>query len=343
MFKWLRILGGTLRSVVKCRRDPALENPALRQRLAVLKHAHPGVRSPRCSDTDRIFWIFLSKIWRSWNAALRVAQPETVGRWHCQGSRYYWRWKSRGRGRPKLDPGIRALIRRMCRANPLWGAPRIHGEWLELGTEISETTVAKYVIRCHGPRSQAWRHFLLNHAKDTIALDFFAVPTATFKVLFILIILSHDRRRILHFNAAKHPTATWTARQLVQACRSDEAPRYLIRDRDGIYGEGFHGQARALEIEEVPTAPQSPWHNSYAERLIGSIRRECLNHVVVLGARHLHRILSSYAVYYNQARTHLSLSKDAPAVRLIQPPDRGVVRELAHVGGLHHEYVRMAA
>jgi transposase InsO family protein len=196
------------------------------------------------------------------------------------------------------------------------GAPRIHGELLKLGIETSETTVA---------------------------LDFFTVPTATFKVLFVLVILSHERRRILHFNATEHPTAVWTARQLLEACGIEEAPRYLIRDRDAIYGEAFCRQARALEIEQAPTAPQSPWQNPYAERAIGSIRRECLDHMIVLGAGHVRRILLSYADYYNRARTHLSLSKDAPDGRTIQPPDQGNVTALEHVGGLHHEYVRMAA
>jgi transposase InsO family protein len=223
------------------------------------------------------------------------------------------------------------------------GAPRVHGELLKLGIEISETTVAKYMIRRRGPPSQAWRTFLMNHAKETIALDFFTVPTATFKLLFILIILSHDRRRILHFNVTEHPTAAWTARQLLEACGPDEAPGYLIRDRDGIYGEAFHRQARALEIDEVPTAPQSPWQNPYAERAIGSIRRECLDQMIILSAGHLRRILSGYALYYNRVRTHLSLCKDAPERRAAQLPERGVVKELDHVGGLHHEYVRMAA
>jgi transposase InsO family protein len=231
----------------------------------------------------------------------------------------------------------------MCRANPLWGAPRIHGELLKLGIEVSETTVAKYMIRRCGPPSQTWRIFLQNHAKELIALDFFTVPTATFRVLFVLVILSHSRRRILHFNATEHPTAAWTARQLLEACSTDETPRYLIRDRDAIYGEAFHRQARALRIEQIPTAPQSPWQNPYAERMIGSIRRECLDHVIVLGELHLKRILSSYADYYNGARTHLSLYKDAPEGRTTRRPEQGGVIELERVGGLHHQYVRMAA
>ena len=231
----------------------------------------------------------------------------------------------------------------MCRANPLWGAPRIHGELLKLGIDICETTVAKYMIKRRGPPSQAWKTFLENHLKETIALDFFTVPTATFKVLFVLVILSHDRRRILHLNVTGHPTAVWTARQLLQSCGIDNQPQYLIRDRDAIFGDAFHRQLRALGIEDVPTTPKSPWQNPYAERVIGSIRRECLDHVIVLDEAHLRRILSKYAEYYNGARTHLALHKDSPDERPVCTLDLGTVRERAHLGGLHHQYVRVAA
>ena len=325
---------------MRCRHDLATENLALRQQLAVMKYQRPR---PRLTDADRLFWLFLSRIWLGWHASLHIVQPETVVRWHRQGFRYYWRWKSRHRGRPRVDPEIRALIRRMCQANPLWGAPRVHGELLKLGIEVSETTVSKYMTKHRGPPSQNWRTFLQNHAKELIALDFFTVPTATFRVLFVLVILSHDRRRILHFNVTEHPTAAWTARQLLEACGTDNAPRFLVRDRDAIYGETFRRQVTALKIQEVPTAPRSPWQNAYAERVIGSIRRECLNHMIVLGERHLRRILRSYVDYYNETRTHLSLDKDAPEGRPIQPPDQGRVLEFKRVGGLHHEYVRRAA
>jgi transposase InsO family protein len=214
---------------------------------------------------------------------------------------------------------------------------------LKLGIDVSETTVSKCMIRRRGPPSQTWRTFLENHAKELVALDFFTVPTASFKVLFVLVILSHDRRRILHVNATEHPTAAWTARQLREACGIEDTPKYLIRDRDAIYGAAFHRQARALRIKQAPTAPQSPWQNPYAERVIGSIRRHCLDHVIVLGERHLKRILSSYVDYYNGTRTHLCIYKDAPDGPPAQPPEQGRVVELNRVGGLHHEYVRMAA
>ncbi len=325
---------------MRCRHDLAAENLALRQQLAVMKYQRPR---PRLTDTDRFFWVLLSRVWTDWYASLHIVKPETVVRWHRQGLRYYWRWKSRHRGRPKADPEIRALIRRLCRANPLWGAPRVHGELLKLGIEVSESAVSKYMIKHRGPPSQNWRTFLQNHANELSALDFFTVPTAKFRLLFVLVIMSHDRRRILHFNVTQHPSAAWTARQVVEAYGADNAPRFLVRDRDAIYGETFQRQVTALKIQEVLTAPRSPWQNAYAERVIGSIRRECLNHMIVSGERHLRRILRSYVDYYNETRTHLSLDKDAPEGRPIQPPDQGRVFELKRVGGLHHEYVRRAA
>jgi len=340
MFKWLEIVFGTVGAVIRCRHHLATENLALRQQLAVMKYQRPR---PKLTDADRLFWVVLSRIWSGWLASLHIVQPETVVRWHRQGFRYFWRWKSRHRGRPEVDPEIRALIRRMCRANPLWGAPRIHGELLKLGIDVSESTVSKYMIKRRGPPSQSWRTFLQNHAKELIALDFFTVPTATFRILFVLVILSHDRRRILHFNVTVHPTAAWTARQLLEACGTDKLQRFLVRDRDAIYGESFRRQVTALKIQDVPTAPRSPWQNAYAERVIGSIRRECLNHMIVLGERHLRRILRSYVDYYNETRTHLSLDKDTPKGRPIQRRDQGTVIELKRVGGLHHEYVRRAA
>ncbi|MCZ6862091.1 MAG: integrase core domain-containing protein [Alphaproteobacteria bacterium] len=318
----------------------AIENLVLRQQLAVLKQRRPR---PRLTDADRLFWVVLSKIWPGWREPLHIVQPETIVRWHRQGFRYYWRWKSGRRGRPRIYPEIRDLIRRMCQGNPLWGAPRIHGELLKLGIEASEATVSKYMIKRRGPPSQTWRTFLENHAKEIIALDFFTVPTATFRILFVLIILSHDRRRILHVNVTTHPTAAWTARQLLEACGTDVEPRYLLRDRDAIYGKAFRRQVTALGINEVTTAPRSPWQNPYAERLIGSIRRECLDHMIITSERHLKRILSSYVDYYHSARTHLSLEKDAPEGRVVQPIEKGRVVELKRVGGLHHLYTRMAA
>jgi transposase InsO family protein len=276
---------------------------------------------------------------------LVIVQPETVVRWHRQGFRYYWNWKSRrGRsGRPQLDPAIRTLLCRMSRANPLWGAPRIHGELLKLGIDISQTTVAKYMLHRRRPPSQTWRAFLDNHLEDLVAIDFFTVPSATFHILFVFVVLAHDRRRVLHFNVTEHPTAEWTAQQILEAFPWDTAPRYLLRDRDAVYGVHFRRRVAELDITEVLTAPRAPWQNPYVERLIGSIRRDCLDHVIVIGEAHLRRVLGAYLGYYQSSRTHLSLAKDTPEPREVQPPTMGEVVELPEVGGLHHRYERRAA
>jgi putative transposase len=341
MVRWLRILFGTLRSCLRTRRELALENLALRQQVAVWKARQPR---PRLTEMDRLFWVLLSRLWTRWRHSLQVVRPETVVGWHRQGFRRYWAWKSRRRsGRPMISTELRDLIRRMSSANPLWGAPRIHGELLKLGLTVSQATVSKYMVRPRRPRSQGWRTFLKNHAEHLIGLDFFTVPTATFRVLFVLVMLTHSQRRLVHLNVTEHPTAEWTARQLLEACALEEAARYVIRDRDQVYGERFSRQARMLDIREVVIAPRSPWQNAYAERMIGSMRRECLDHVVVIGERHLRAILTKYVDYYHRSRTHLSLAKDAPEPRTVQRPCEGRVVAMPRVGGLHHEYVRRAA
>jgi transposase InsO family protein len=231
----------------------------------------------------------------------------------------------------------------MSRANVTWGAPRIRNELAKSGIEVSRSTVAKYMLRHRKPPSPTWRSFLDNHLKTLVSLDFFVVPTATFRVLFVLLILAHDRRRVLHFNVTSDPSAEWTAQQLVQTFPGDTAPRYLLRDRDGVYGKYFRRRVKNLGIKEVLTAARSPWQSPYVERLIGSVRRDCLHHVIVLGERHLRRVLRSYIDYYHRSRCHLSLAGDAPEPRAVHPPTMGRVVELPEVGGLHHRYVRKAA
>jgi transposase InsO family protein len=231
----------------------------------------------------------------------------------------------------------------MSLANPRWGAPRIHGELLKLGIQVSQATVAKYIVRHRKPPSQNWRTFLKNHMQTLVSADFFVVPTITFRLLFVFVILSHDRRRPVHFAVTANPTAEWTARQLLEAFPWDSAPRYLLRDRDRCYGEKFHKATQSLGIREVLTAAMSPWQNPYVERLIASIRRECLDHVIVLNETGLRRVLKSYLEYYERTRTHLSLEKDAPIPRTVQPPEFGAVIQLPEVGGLHHRYERRAA
>jgi transposase InsO family protein len=340
MIKWLKILLDTFISALRCQRELAIENLALRQQLAVLKNNYPR---PKLTDTDRLFWVILSKLWGGWREAIHLVQPQTVVNWHRKAFRFYWRRKSRRLGRPRTSNEIRRLIQRMCIANPLWGAPRIHGELLKLGFDISESTVSKYMIRRRKPPSQTWRVFLKNHAREIIAADFFTVPTVNFRVLFVFVILSHDRRRILHFNVTQNPTAVWTSRQLLECCGLNEELRYLLRDRDAIYGAKFCHQADVLGLNEVITAPCSPWQNPYVERVIGSIRRECLDHLIILNAQHLKHTLTDYLSYYHCSRTHLSLAKDTPDGREAHCLDRGRIVEHKKVGGLHHMYTRMAA
>ena len=338
----LLALLGTVPALFQTHRSLALENLALRQQLAILRSSQ---RRPRLTTADRWFWVVLARRWSEWRSALAIVTPDTVLRWHREGFRRHWARKSRGRepGRPALDPQVVRLIRDMSGANPLWGAPRIHGELLKLGVEVSQATVSKYMPRHRRPPSQTWRSFIDNHLHDLVALDFFTVPTATFRVLFVLVILRHDRRRIVHFNVTSHPTAQWTSQQLVEAFPWDTPPSHLLRDRDSIYGTAFQRRAASLGIAEVRTTPRSPWENPYAERLIGSIRRECLDHVIVLGERHLRRILTEYFEYYSRSRTHLSLEKDAPEPRTTEGPENGKVVALPRVGGLHHHYTRRAA
>jgi transposase InsO family protein len=229
----------------------------------------------------------------------------------------------------------------MAHANATWGAPRVHGELQKLGIGVSQATVSKYMPRRRKPPSQTWRTFLENHVRELVSVDFLTVPSAGFRVLFVFVALAHDRRRILHYNVTEHPTAEWTAQQVVEAFPWDTAPRYLLRDRDSVYGDAFRHRVRGLGIEEVLTAPRSPWQNPFVERVLGSIRRELLDHVIVLNEDHLRRILGGFLSYYHDDRTHLSLDKDAPRSRPIET--RGETVELPRVGGLHHRYARRAA
>ncbi len=334
----IRILVQFLRGVLRDRTELAAENLALRQQLAILERT---TKRPRLRKRDRIFWALLSRIWTGWRSALLIVQPDTVVGWHRQGFKLFWRWKSQGKpGRPRIEAEIRKLIRRMSRENPLWGTPRIQSELALLGHVVAASTIDKYRVRSRKPPSQTWRTFLDNHIQDIVAVDFFTVPTATFRILFAFIVLRHDRRHVVHFNVTAHPTAEWAAQQIVEAFPNDEAPRYLIRDRDEIYGNAFQRRVKHMDIEEGPIAPRSPWQNPYCERLIGSIRRECLNHVIVLNEAHVRRILASYFAYYHESRAHLSLERNAPVPRRVEHPSEGKVIAIPQVGGLHHRYCR---
>src|SRR6187455_594731 len=259
---------------------------ALRHQLNVLRRTSP--RRPVFSNFDRMIFVWLYRIPPRMLDALTIVEPETVVRWHRAGFRSFWRWKSRRRaGRPSVTPEIRQLIREMSVANPLWGAPRIHGELLKLGIDVGQTSVAKYMARRRGPPSQGWKTFLRNHADGIAAMDLFVVPTASFRLLYGLLIVGHGRRQVLWFGVTAHPTAEWLANQLTEACGWEQIPRYLIRDRDGAYGKIFLRRVRSIGIRDRPTSPRSPWQNAYAERLNGSIRRKCTDHIIIFGERHL--------------------------------------------------------
>jgi len=314
------------------------ENAALRYQLIVLRRKVGG--RIRLTNGGRLFFIQLYRWFPSVLKVITVIRPETLVRWHRAGFRRYWRWKSRSfGGRPQIDTELRALIRQMSTENPLWGAPRIHGELLKLGFEVAQSSVAKYMVKRRGPPSQGWRTFLRNHVPEIAAMDLFVVPTIGFDLLYAFIIIRLDRRDLVWINVTTNPTAEWIARQITEAFPWNEAPHYLIRDRDRIYGTIVTRRLRAMGIRDKPIAPASPWQNSFAERLIGSIRRECVDHVVVLGEAHLRRILQTYACYYNKIRTHRSLNKDAPASRPVQPT--GSIKSHSILGGLHHHYVRI--
>jgi len=343
MLALLTTLLAVLPSILRSRSALELENLALRHQIGVLQRS--AAKRPKLTTGDRLFWICLSRLWRDWRSVLAIVQPETVVAWHRAGFRLFWTWKvRRGRpGRPLISREVRDLIRKMCRENPLWGAPRIHGELLKLGINIAESSVSKYMVRRNKTPSQTWRTFLENHAQQLISIDFFTVPTIRFQVLYVFLILAHDRRRILHFNVTAHPTAEWTGQQLREAFPFAQLPAYLLRDHDAIFGHEFREQVRDLGICEVLSAPRSPWQRAYVERVIGSIRRECLDHVIVFNENSLRRMLNSYFDYYHRSRTNLSLGKDPPEPRAIQPPELGSVVAVPQVGGLHHCYERRAA
>ena len=339
MLELLNVFRWVIVDLFRSRKSLEAEVITLRQQLNVLRRS--AAKRPALSRFDRLLFVFLYRLVPSVLDAVTIVRPETVIRWHRAGFRAFWRWKSRARraGRPQVPIELRQLIRQVSIANPLWGAPRIHGELLKLGIDVGQTSVAKYMARRRRPPSQGWRTFLLNHADGIAAIDLFVVPTLSFRLLYGVLVLRHDRRRILWIGVTAHPSAEWIARQVTEAVAWADAPQYLIRDRDRVYGEVFTRRLRAMGIRDRPTAARSPWQNGHAERLIGSIRRECLDHVVVRGERHLRHVLRAYAQYYNAARTHLSLVKDAPVPRPVQPV--GSILPLPILGGLHHHYVRI--
>ena len=298
---WLALFLAGASSVLKTRAALQLENVALRHQIGVLQRS--AKKRPRLHAADRLLWVWLSRVWADWRSSLVIVKPETVVGWHRKAFRLFWTWKiRRGKtGRPAVPHDVRDLIRRMSKENPGWGAPRIHGELLKLGINIGETSVSKYLVRNRKPPSQTWRTFLDNHLKSLVSVDFFTVPTIRFQVLYVFLVLAHERRRILHFAVTAHPTAEWTAQQLREAFPWDSAPRYLLRDRDRIFGHDFVEQVKAMGIKQVLSAPRSPWQRAYVERVIGTIRRECLDHMIVFNESSLSRHLQAFVGYYNCA------------------------------------------
>jgi transposase InsO family protein len=338
MFAILYALGMLIVDLFKSRSRLEAENLFLRHQLNVALRRAPHRLQLRGSDRALLVWMV--RLWPRLLDTVQVVEPETILRWHRAGFKVFWRWKSRNRaGRPKIDRGLRDLIQRISRENPLWGASRIHGELLMLGFEVAQSTVSKYMVRGRNPPSQTWKTFLRNHAQAIAAIDMCVVPTLTFDLLFAFLVLGHGRRQLLWIEVTRHPTAEWLARQITEAFPWSSAPAYLVRDNDSAYGHVFTHRLRAMGIRDRPISPRSPWQNSHVERLIGTVRRECLDRILIFGEQHLRRVLASYAAYYNQARTHLALQKDAPFHRAVQRS--GAVVAIPILAGLHHQYVRI--
>jgi transposase InsO family protein len=331
-----------LAAILKSRAALQTENLALRHQLIVL---HRSVKRAKVRRADRILWSVLSRVWRDWKDALIFVKPETVIRWQKRRFKEHWtRLCQAGMpGRPQTPKEIKELIRMMSRMNPTWGSPRIQGELAKIGIDVSKSTVEKYMVRAPKPSSPTWRGFLKNHAKDIVSVDFLVVPTVRFTVLYVFIFPSVDRRRVIHFNVTSNPTAAWAAQQVVGAFPWDTKPKYLLRDRENIYGHWFQERVRGMGIEQVLIAPRSPWQNAYSERLNGSVRRECLDQVIFFSEAHLRRILKDYFQYYNRDRVHQGLDMDTPEGRVVQPPCEGKVVPVSHIGGLHYTYERRAA
>jgi hypothetical protein len=346
MIAWLRHFLGWIISAFSSREDLVLENLALRRQLLAL-HAQRPRR--QLTALHKLFWIALRTFWSGWTTPLVLVSPRTVVNWHRAGFRLYWTWISRVRrvgGRKCVSKEVRALIFRMVAENPTWGAPRIHGELCKLGFDVSERSVSRWIRRARRdphPVKQ-WLTFLRNHREAIAAMDFFTVPTLTFGVLHCFFVIAHDRRKILHFQVTRNPNALWVVQQLREAWGYQEPHRFLLFDRDTKFGAEVVSAVRNMGSQPTPTAFRSPWQNGVAERWVGSCRRDLLDHVIILNERHLKRLMSAYLLYYHTDRTHLGLSKDAPAGRpiAVRSGAGSEIQSLPRLGGLHHRYAMAA-
>ena len=342
----LQTIGLFVSVILRCfraRRSLLLENLLLRQQLAIFKRKRPR---RRLHVLDKVFWVLAQRCWSGWKRALIVVSPETVVRWHRAGFKMYWRAISRARrviGRKRISREVRDLIFRMVAENSTWGAPRIHGELLMLGFDVSERTISRWMRRA--PRNpepaKRWLAFLRNHREAIAAMDFFTVPTITFGVLYCFFVISHDRRRILQFNVTRHPTTEWIIQQLREAFPYGAGSQFLIFDRDGKYGSEVPIAVRSMSLTPVRTSFESPWQNGVAERWIESARRDLLDHVIPFDEAHLKPLLAEYVRYYHEDRTHLGLDKETPGKRVLSK-NPGRVRSRPRLGGLHHRYERAA-
>jgi hypothetical protein len=322
----------------KSRRRLEAENLVLRHQLNVLQQR--AARRLYLRWADRALFVWLYRRCPRILDSVTIVRPETVVRRHRLGFAAYWRWKSRPLGgRPRIGKEVRDLIRRMSFENPLWGAPKIHGELRKLGIEVAQSTVSIYMVPRQDRPLLTWKTFLRNHAEGIASIDLFVVSTIAFEQLFAFLVLGHGRRQLLWIAVTRNPTAEWLARQITEAFPWDRAPKYLIRDNDRTFGSAFKARVRAMGIRDRPTSFRSPWQNGYVERLIGSVRRECTDHLIVFNAEHLRRILAKYTTYYDEVRTHISLGKDAPCGRQIERFADIVAHPI--LGGLHHRYARI--
>jgi putative transposase len=343
MFGLLRLLLGSILRAFQSRSNLLIENLVLRQQLAVFKRRHPR---PPLSVLDRVFWVSVHRFWSGWRQALVVVSPETVVRWHRAGFALYWRAISRVRrvvGRKRVSKELRDLIFRMVTENPTWGAPRIHGELLMLGFDVSERTISRWMRRA--PRdpepAKRWLAFLRNHREAIAAMDFFTVPTVTFRLLYCFFVISHDRRQILHVNVTRHPTSAWITQQLREAFPFRTEAKFMLFDHDSKFSFEVALAIRSLNVRPVRTSVESPWQNGVAERWIESCRRDLLDHIIAFDEQHLKRLLADYLRYYHEDRTHLGLNKTTPNNRL-RSTNRGPVIALPRLGGLHHRYDKAA-